>query len=242
MKTMNSLALVGATLLAATSFGQTTPTTSTSTAPGTTTIYSTSAPSIRDNPGVLGHSYADFSYSWVDFDEDNASPRGFIAGVGGHAPVGRGLDLGLGYNYFRENNHRNPFNNSEFDVRSHQVTGSATFFAPMNGMKPFVTGAVGYKWSNGDLQSFRIFDDEWVWSAGVGVEIPVGAFALTPRVAYSDDFHGSVYSNAVWHYGAQAHHWFNEKLGGYVDVAFHDPHERFSAEYWTYTAGLRVRF
>ncbi len=232
MKTMHTLALVCGTLVAAASFGQTTPI---ATSPGYTT-------SIRDNPGILGHTYADFNYSWVDFNEDNASPRGFIAGVSGHAPVATGLDVGLGYDYFRENNHRDPFNNSPYDVRSHQVTGSATWFAANAGVKPFVTGAVGYKWTHGDLQSFRTFDNQWVWSAGVGAEIPLGTFALTPRIAYSDDFHGPRYSDATWHYGVQAHHWFNEKLGGYLDVAYHDPRERYADEYWTYTAGLRVRF
>jgi len=232
MKTMNKLALVGATLLATMSFGQTAP---------TTTTMGSSTMSIRDNPGVLGHSFADFNYSWYDFDEDNASPRGYSAGLSGNVPIARGVDVGLGYNYFRENNHRNPFNNSPFDTRAHQVTTSATFFAPNAGVKPFATGAIGYKWSHGDLQSFRTYDNAWVWGAAVGAEIPFGTFALTPRIAYSDDFH-SGHGDGIWHYGAQAHHWFTEQLGGYLDVAYHNPRERLAPESWTYTAGVRVRF
>lgn len=234
MKTMNRLALVCAALAATASFGQTTPT-------ATSPAYSSPAPSIRDNPGVLGHSYLDFNYTWVDFNEDNASPRGYIAGLSANMPLQRGLDVGLGYNYFRENNHRNPFNNSPFDVRAHQLTTNATYWLPSAGVKPFVTGAVGYKWNHGDLQSFRTYDDTWVWAAGVGAEIPLGLFSLTPRISYSNDFHGH-YAPGVWHYGAQAHHWFNEKFGGYLDAAYHDPRDRFAGEYWSYGAGVRMRF
>ena len=231
---MNALALACATL-ATVSFAQTTPTT-------TTTTYPAPATSVADNPGVLGHNYADFHYSWVDFNENNASPRGFIAGLNGNTPVSRGMDFSLGYDYFRENNHRNPFNNSPYDVRSHQATAALTLFSPNAGIKPFFTGAVGYKWTHGDLQSFRTYDNQWVWSAGAGAEIPLGAFTVTPRIAYSDDFRGSVYSAATWHYGAEANHWFSETLGGYLDVAYHDPRGRYAAEYWTYTAGVRMRF
>lgn len=197
--------------------------------------------SLRDNPGVLGHSYADLNYSWVDFDETGIDANGFIAGLSGNVPIARGLDVGLGYNYYRENNHRNPFNNSSFDVRYHQLATSATFYTPtsFNGAKPFLGGMVGYQWARGDLQSFRTYDDDWTWGATAGVEIPLGTFALTPRVSYSDTMRGG--SLGSWHYGAEAHHWFSEKLGGYLDATFHDPRGA-APEAWTYTAGLRFRF
>ena len=179
-------------------------------------------------------------YSWVDFNENNASPRGFIAGVKGNTPISPGLDLGLGYDYFRENNHRDPFNNSSFDVRSHQLTGSATYWMRTGGVKPFATGGIGYKWSRGDLQTLNAYDDMWVWHAGGGVEIPYGRFAFTPRIVYSNDFHPG-YNNAAWHYGAEAHTWFTDRVGGYLDATKHDPQAHF-ADYWTYTAGVRMRF
>jgi hypothetical protein len=231
MKTMNKLMLGCASLVATLSFAQTTT---------TTTSYPTSTTSIADSPGVLGHSYGEFHYSWVDFNEDNASPRGFIAGLKGNTPVAPGLDVGLGYDYFRENSHRNPFNNSSYDVRSHQLTGSATYFLRSAGFRPFATGGIGYKWSNGDIQSLRTYDDMWLWSVGAGAEIPVGTFAFTPRVTYSNDFHRG-YNNAAWHYGAEAHHWFTERVGGFLDATKHDP-EAHLADYWTYTAGVRMRF
>lgn len=232
MKTMHRLAFgAAALLLTGASFAQ-------STSPAIVT----SEASIVDNPGLLGRSYLDFNYSWVDFNEDIGRPRGFIAGLSANTAVSRGLDVGLGYSYFRENNHRNPFTGTDFDVRSHQLATAATFFGNYmgSGVKPFISGAIGYQWSRGDLQSFRIDDDDWAWGASAGAEVPLGRFALTPRISYSDDFHGN--TKGMWSYGGELHHWFSEKMGGYADVTFHEPRETFAPDYWTYTAGLRFRF
>lgn len=231
MKTIPTLTLaVAALLLAGTSQGQTTPTT---TGSGVT--------SIRDNPGLLGHSYSDLHYSWADFHRDSGlDADGFIAGLSGNAPIARGIDLGLGYSYYRENNHRNPFTGTPYDTRYHQLATQATFYSPMAGMKPFVTGGIGYQWSRGDLQSLRIDDHRWLWSVTGGAEIPLGRFVLTPHIGYSDTMHRG--SNAARHYGAEAHHWFNEKTGAYLDGTFHDPRGGSGPEWWTYTAGVRFRF
>ena len=232
MNTMHKLALGFAALLwVGTSFGQTTP---------TTTGASTMSPSFRDNPGVLGHTYADFNYSWVDFSETGIDANGYIAGVGGNAPIARGIDLGAGYNYYRENNHRNPFTNTPFDARYHQLATNATFYTQLAGMRPFLSGAIGYQWSRGDIQSLRTYDDQWIWGASGGAEIPLGLVSLTPRISYSDTMRNN--SIGSWHYGAEVHHWFNEKLGGYLDATFHDPRQGVNPEAWTYTAGVRMRF
>jgi hypothetical protein len=233
MKTTHKLALgLAALLLAGSTYGQTTPTTS--------TVYPTSSPSIQDNPGKLGHTFADFNYSWVDFQEANGDPEAFVAGVSGNTPISRGLDLGLGYSYFRENGHRNPFTGSDFDVRSHSLSSALTFYRPMAGFKPFVSGGLGYRWSKGDIQSFRVEDDDWAWGASAGAEIPLGTFALTPRAAYGDTFDGGY--NGTWHFGTELHKWFSEKAGAYLDATFHNPRTAAIPEYWTYTAGFRLRF
>ena len=230
MKTMHSFGFAAsALLLAAAVHAQTTTSTSTMV-----------NPSIRDNPGVLGHSYADLNYSWVDYHRDaGIDADGFIAGLKGNVPVARGFDVGLGYNYYRENNHRNPFTGTPYDYRFHEVAGNATIFSSTRGAKPFVDGMIGYQWSRGDIQSLRTYDHEWVWGASAGFEVPFGLLALTPRVSYTDTFRDN--SIGAWHYGAELHHWFSEKVGGYLDATFHDP-RRGSVEWWTYTAGLRFRF
>lgn len=198
-------------------------------------------PTRMDSPGVLGNSFADINYSRVDFRGGGIDANGFVAGFDSNVPVSNGLDVGLGYSYYRENNHRNPFTGSQFDARYHQVATHATFFRPMNGVKPFLSTLLGYQWSRGDLQSFRTEDSQWVWGASGGVEIPFGTVVVTPRISYTDTLHRN--SIGSWHYGAEAHHWFTEKLGGYLDVTLHEPRQRRAGpDSWTYTAGVRIRF
>lgn len=239
MKTTTTLALGLAVLLAA--GGLHAQSTSSTTYAQPTDTSAAAGTSIYDNPGVLGHGFADLNYSWVDFsEEDGLDANGFIAGINGNVPVSRGLDVGLGYNYYRENNHRNPFTGTDFDARYHQVAGNATYFVPMSGMKPFVSGGVGYQWSRGDIQSLSVYDSKWLWGASGGVELAFGRFAVTPRVSYTDTMHSEKFGS--WHYGAEVHHWFTDRFGGYVDATYHNPRgpERFHS--WTYTAGIRMRY
>jgi hypothetical protein len=237
MKAKYQLAVgIAVLLLAGAGYSQTTSSTTNNTG-----FFTRANPSIRDNPGVLGHTFADFNYSWVDYHRDaGIDADGYIAGFAANTPVARGLDVGLGYNYYRENNHRNPFSGTPYDARYHGVGTSATFYAPMGGAKPFLTGGVGYQWSRGDIQSLRTFGHEWVWNAGAGIEIPMGFFSFTPRVTYADTMRNN--SIGGWHYGAQVHHWFTEKVGGYFDATFHDPRNGGGAQSWTYTGGVRMRF
>lgn len=229
MKTMNKLALgLAALLLAGTTHAQTTP------------FFSSSSVSVRDNPGVLGHTYLDLNYSWVDFTEDQIDADAYIAGIRGSAPVAPGLDAGFGYAYYRENGNGNIFTTTPFDVRAHQLAADATFYAQRGAIKPFLNGAIGYQWSRGDIQNLSIDDGDWLWGLSAGTEIPFGTFAVTPRVSYADTFGGD--DEGQWSYGGELHHWFSDGLGGYLDATFHDPRASMNAEYWTYTAGVRFRF
>ena len=195
---------------------------------------------MNDNPGVLGHTYLDLNYSWVDFTENRIDADAYIAGLRGNAPVSPNLDAGLSYAYYRENGNGSIFTSSPFDVRVHQLAGDLTFYGRGPGLKPFVSGAIGYQWSRGDIQNLSIDDGDWLWGASVGAEIPLGRSALTPRISYLNTLGGN--DEAQWSYGGEFHHWFSEGFGGYVDATFHDPRENFAAEYWTYTAGVRFRF
>jgi hypothetical protein len=249
MKNMHKLTLgIAALLLAGTSQGQTSSTSTSSNqnssnANGPTRSLFRSTASIGDNPGVLGHSFADVNYSWLDYHRDaGIDADGFIAGINSNLPIARGLDVGLGYNYYRENNHRNPFTGSPYDARYHEAIARATFYAPIGGgVTPFLSAGAGLQWSRGDIQRLRTFDHDWVWNASAGFEAILGAVAVTPRVSFIDSIEnrGGV---GLWTYGAQVHHWFNEKLGGYLDFTFHDPRTNGGPEWWTYMAGLRFRF
>jgi hypothetical protein len=121
--------------------------------------------------------------------------------------------------------------------------GTGTLYAPGNNIKPFLSGSVGYQWSHGDFQRLRTYDSQWLWDVSGGVEIGMGFVTFTPRIGYTDSFENN--SRSTWHYGGEVHHWFNERVGGYVDATFHDPRRNGgnnAPEAWTYLAGLRVKF
>jgi opacity protein-like surface antigen len=191
--------------------------------------------------GVRGNSIAELNYSWVDFSRDHdVNADGFILGFDTNTPVSPGFDLGIGYNYYRENGHRNPFNNSQYDARYHQLHATGTWYFPTGSVKPFVTGGGAWQWSHGDIQSLHAYDDMWLWIVGGGVEIPLRSFTLTPHIKYTDAFENK--DAAIWHYGAEVHTWFTEKVGGFVDATLHQPRSELRTDSWTYTAGVRFRF
>lgn len=246
MKKIDKLALgLAGLLLASLSYGQ-------ATAPFRSA-------SLRDNPGTLGHTFGDVNFSWIDFggddfsfvddidDIDDADADGYIIGLGGNTPIARGVDAGLGYQYWREDGHVNPFDGSEFDPDFHRLSTNATLYTPTGRTKAFFNGAVAYQWTNenlagaNDARRLRFFEDQWFFAVTGGLEIGLGTFSLTPRVSYTDTFDDIDLSS--WHYGAELHTWFNEGWGGYLDATYHDPDRRDQRpESWTYKAGLRFRY
>jgi hypothetical protein len=234
MKTIHTFALAAAICGAALSYGQQTTTNSNNNNPLSPTGRSSS---IHDNPGILGHQFSDVSFGWTDFK--NSSTEGYDAAFSANVPIAAGFDAGLGYNYYWEAKHRDPLTRASWNDRHHTLAAYGKYYMPMQGVKPFVGGGAGYQWHRGDLQSFRTYDHEWVWSAMGGVEIPFGRFAVTPQVVYDDNMRGG--SIGTWSYGAQVHHWFSERMGGYLDASYHDPHGP-GTEMWSYFAGLRYRF
>ncbi len=202
--------------------------------------------SVRNNPGVLGQSFTDLRFGYENVRHSDADA--YDAGISGNVPVARGVDVGFGYDYYWENNSPGPIAGTHYDAHYHQLATNANFYMPLQGgVKPFVGAAIGYQWARADFSSpftssrpVRFQDNNWVWGASAGVEVPAGAWAFTPRISYSDTMTNNSYG--TWHYGAEAHHWFTEKLGGYLDATFHDPQHGYGPESWTYTAGMRFRF
>jgi hypothetical protein len=236
MKTIHTLAFAAAACAVALSYGQQT------TTPTTTNNNSRLTPtgrvsSITDNPGILGHQFADVNFGWTDFR--NSPAEGYRAGFSTNLPLAPGFDAGLGYDYYWEGKNRDPLTRASSNARNHTLDAMGKFYMPMNGVKPFLAGGVGYNWERGDFQRLRTFGHEWLWRAAAGVEIPFAAFAVTPQVAYDDTMRGG--SVGRWSYGAQVHHWFNEQVGAYVDFNYSDPRHG-GTDLWTYLGGLRYRF
>lgn len=179
-----------------------------------------------DTPvGVLGQRYVDLSFGAQDIDD--FSKNVYNTSLEANLPVSPSLDLGVGYSYgwFRGT------------PRGHvnTLSASGTFYAPLGGVKPFLSAAIGHQWSR--FAGFR--DNAGVWGAAVGVEIPFGTLALTPRIAYSDDFEGG--SSNDFTYEVEAHYWVSQRTAVYGTIGRTEL-DNSPADSWNYQLGLRWKF
>jgi hypothetical protein len=236
MKRITPLILgLAAVTLATTSFAQPTP------------PPAFAPPPVRETQGLLGQNYADFHFGVADFR--HSSGDAFRVGVSGMTPVAPGLDFGFVYAYQWEDHstdvlpridQRNPAGRQDYDGRAHSLAARTRVYASAAGLRPFLEGVVGHQWGSGDLRELRMFDNRWIWGGRVGLEIPLGVFALTPHLGYTDKLGRT--RHGLLRYGGELHHWFNDRTGGYFDVSYHEPRGSGGLEFWTYTAGIRVRY
>jgi hypothetical protein len=180
--------------------------------------------------GLLGQRYGEVSFGVQDIK--HLSTNVYSLGAAVNAPVVPAvLDVGAAYDYswIRGGG-----------VRGHSNTfgGYATAYTALAGVKPFLSGAVGWQWS-----SARGFgdDDQGLWALAAGVEIPAGPVTLTPRISYADDFESSVNSSQEWTYAVEANYWVNTSTAVFGSVGYTDV-LRSSLESWNYRVGLRVKF
>ena len=180
--------------------------------------------------GLLGQSFAEFNYSLADVD--SVSDHGHSLTVSGNVPVLPSLlDLGGAYTY--------SWFNGAGKSHANTVNAYANAYVALEGAKPFLGAAVGYTWAS---LPFGLSDNDPFWSISAGVEIPVGALVLTPRITYSDDFEGRIgNSDDSWTYEVEGHYWFSPKTGVYGAVGLVDNH-RSPIDVWNYRVGLRFRY
>lgn len=175
--------------------------------------------------GVLGQSYSEVHFG-VD-DLTHTSKNQYDVGVAANVPVSPLLDLTAGYDY------------SWLDERGHSnsVNGGATVYTTFKGVKPFASAALGYEWNRGT--NYR--EDKAVWGVAAGVEIPVSVVTITPRIVYTDDFHGSNRSVQQTNYGVEANYWVTKTASVFGDVGY--TNVRLSnVDAWTYGVGARFKF
>lgn len=179
--------------------------------------------------GLLGHRYTELSYGLDDIEQ--SGHHGYSVGARANNPILPGmLDAGAAYSY--------SWINGPFKGHANTVGAYATAYQPLAGVKPFATAALGYQWTS---LAFGAGDDEAVWGAAIGVEVPVGAFTVTPRLSYSDDFNGTPRSNEAWTVSVEANYWFSATSAVYGSIGHIDV-RRSSIDAWTYEIGLRARF
>ncbi len=179
--------------------------------------------------GLLGAQYTELEFGVQDIK--HVSPNAYSLTASANTAVVAGkLDGGATYSYSRIGG----------AVRGHSNTigGYFTAYAPMNGVKPFISAGLGWEWS-----SYRFVgsDDQALWSGAIGVEIPAGVVTITPRLSYADDFEGSRKSSQAWTYAVEANHWFSKSSAVFASIGKTDVRHS-SNDSWNYSIGLRARF
>jgi hypothetical protein len=175
--------------------------------------------------GLLGQSYSEIHVGVSDikhFSKDQTN-----LGVAANVPVTPFLDLGAGYDYgwIHGIGHFNT------------VNGTATAYTTFNGVKPFVGAGLGYQWSSYTGGT----PDEGLWGVTAGVEIPVSVITLTPRIVYSDDFHGQSSSTQQTSYEVEGNYWLTRTAAVFGSVGYSDV-RRTNNDSWDYTVGARFKF
>jgi hypothetical protein len=84
-------------------------------------------------------------------------------------------------------------------------------------------------------------DDEAIWGAAVGIEIPAGIVTITPRISYPDDFDGSARGSKTWTGSVEANYWYSRTSAVYTSLGRTDVrHSPYDS--WNWEIGLRARF
>lgn len=179
--------------------------------------------------GLLGQRYAELGFGVQDIK--HISPKGYSLSASANTPVvANQLDAGASYDY--------SWIGGAFRGHANTIGGYATAYKALAGVKPFVSAALGYQWTN---VRFVGSDDQALWGLAAGVEIPAGLVTITPRIAYADDFESSRNSSQALTYSVEASHWYNAKTAVFAGVGYTDNH-RSSIDSWNYSVGVRVKF
>lgn len=177
--------------------------------------------------GVLGQRYSEVSFGAQDLK--GVSRNLYTVGLNGNTPVSTNLDAGLGYGY--------SWIGGANKGHANTLSASATGYTAMNGVKPFATGGLGYQWLNGSGRRTNY----GLWTVAVGVEIPAGAFSVTPYISYNDDMQRSRFSSQQYNYGADVNYWLSTTSAVTAGISYSDELHG-SGSSWNYVAGYRWKF
>lgn len=187
----------------------------------------TTAAAAATPSGVLGQRFSEVSFGASNIK--GISRDLYDLSLNGNVPVAANLDLGLSYSY--------SWIGGAFKGHANTLGATATTFTSLNGVKPFVGVGLGYQWES---FPFGSGNNAGIWGVGFGVEIPAGAFSITPNISYADDFRSSGNSSQQYTYGVDANYWLNQSSAISAGVSFTDA--RGNAEAWNYRIGYRWKF
>jgi hypothetical protein len=188
--------------------------------------YAQTATTTRTASGLLGHRYTELSLGAENID--HLSSHGYSVGASANNPVIPGvLDAGASYGY--------SWIRGPFKGHANTVGAYATAYTPLAGVRPFATAALGYQWTSA---RFGAGDDEAIWGAAIGVEIPAGVVTVTPRISYADDFDSD---GRAWTTSVEVNYWYSRTSAVYTSLGRTDV-RRSPFDSWNWEIGLRARF
>ncbi len=161
------------------------------------------ASALTKGGGLLGESYAGFTYDWLKLDNSPVDASGFTLEV--NHPLRGSWDLNFQYSYWRTESFagiRGTVQVGGLGVRFHSAKNSS--------VRPYIGAGAG--WAS--AKAGGISDSAFAWQAEVGVEFQAGnKLTVTPVINYQDtgDIFGS--SGGTTNYGVKANYWLNEKFG-----------------------------
>jgi len=187
------------------------------------------APEPTTGAGLLGHRYTELSFGFENVD--HLSEHGYSVGARANNPLIPGvLDAGASYSY--------SWIRGPFKGHANTIGAYATAYAPLARVRPFATAALGYQWTS---LRHGAGDDEAIWGAAVGIEIPAGIVTITPRISYADDFDGSARGSKTWTGSVEANYWYSRTSAVYTSLGRTDVrHSPYDS--WNWEIGLRARF
>ncbi|PTX92462.1 hypothetical protein [Opitutus sp. ER46] len=184
----------------------------------------TSNASVAVPSGLLGQSYTELGYAAADVQDMHKDVHS--VGIAANVPVTAYLDLGAGYSY----------NWVRGLAHANTIGASATAYKTVGTVKPFVGAGVGYRW-NHDSDN----NEDTIWMTSVGVEIPMGAFTLTPRVVYNDDFNNTKESSQSYTYEVEGNYWVTKTAAVYASAGFENVRNS-NQDAIVYSIGARLKF
>jgi hypothetical protein len=170
--------------------------------------------------GLLGQTYADLTYSYIDRDHTSSHTDGYH--FEGSEPVNANLDGLLLYDWMQ----------SGSGSRQQSLAAALRAFCPATPWgKPYVEGSAGYTWA----KVGGVKDNSFLWGAEAGVEFQTAtAVTVTPYVKYTDA--PSLASGSAWNIGARANYWVNSKWAITGGIARDDHHQT------SFTIGTNFRY
>jgi hypothetical protein len=157
-------------------------------------------------------------------DADIGSGSGFLGTA--NVPVTANIDINGFASYERF---------SEFSIRDKRLGATLVAYRELEYFKPFIEGGIAGTWQQSSFGGRTFKNHDGIYLAGLGVEAAVGRMsALFIKATFNKYFDSD--NGDYWTYAAGFNTWFNDKIGGYLSVAFNE------SETTVYTFGAVYRF